>query len=420
MEDRDIEEIFKELFPELSNGIRRALSETLTKARYFISYQDLNRYIMTALENHVKLEDKDRVKLQKMLEKIYLTEQLDFPIKAEPTLADIRAINYATKLHDFYLGRFFQGDREIRLDITKWMSNYYLSKGYPIGKGQKGIEDFLSEFGQYLKKRTEWKARQIIDTSVNYLKNSARIKAIQKAQIKQYRWDATGDRLTCACCRSMDGRIFEVKEATRVLDMLEQSEDPELIRDLRPIQTTVQIGASSTLPVKTPPLHPNCRCRVMAYLKEEEAVYTTVERPAWAKDTPIQRELEEYFKSLTNEERLNRIKAHMGSDWLRPATGVEGVKAYEKAEKNMELHFRKHGKQLNYSNINEYAKGAYDIIKSPDMVFVEKVDSNTFYHFIKNNRIVISNDDDLCIQAFYHSNLEKWRNFKRDGIIRIL
>ncbi len=417
--DNDVEAVFAEIFPSLSGGVKKALSETLKKARYFASYQDLTRYIMSMLEGHVRLSDKDKAKLKTALEKIYTSEQAEFPVIPELTIADERAISYATKLHDFYLGRFFQADRQLRLDVVKWMSNYYLEKGNPIGKGQEGVRQFLNEFGGYLSQRTENKARQIIDTTINYMRNSARIRAMQKARIKKYRWDATNDRLTCAACRSMDGRVFEVRDAIRVLDMLENSEDPALIKELRPIQVEIQKGPSSGLPVKSPPLHPLCRCRVVAYMEEVD-IQTTVERPSWVKDTPVQRELEEEYRALSNEERLNRIKAHLGADWLRPEKGGKGINAYDKAKNDLIKHFYKHGKALGYNELKEYKNGIYDIIKKPEKVYIERVKGKTFFHFIKNGKIVITNDDVLSVKTFYPFDEIRWRSKHKDGIIRIL
>jgi len=158
----------------------------------------------------------------------------------------------------------------------RWMSKYYLEEGNPIGKGQKGIEEFLDKFGQYLKQRTESKARQIIDTSVNHLRNSARLRAMAKAQIKKYRWDATNDRLTCPYCRAMDGRIFEVKDAIRTLELIES--DPSVLPQVKPFLTTMNLDKlkttpSSWLPSRIPPAHPHCRCRLSAYIEEIEETY---------------------------------------------------------------------------------------------------------------------------------------------------
>ncbi len=251
--DKDIDRIFQLIFPAIEQKILRALSEIVEKARFFVSFNDLQRYILTTLEKHIRLSPEELEKLKEALETIYLSTHHEIlPLREGFDTPDIRAIRYVERLHDFYLGRFFQGDVQIRLRAINWMSKYYLEKGNPIGKGQKGIREFLDEFGEYIKPQTEWKARQIIDTTVNFLRNSARLRALKKANIPYYRWDATNDRLTCAACRSMDGRVFQTEEAIRILDLLEASEDPSLLKELKPIQTTIQKGASRNLPNKFP------------------------------------------------------------------------------------------------------------------------------------------------------------------------
>ncbi len=337
-------------------------------------------------------------------------------------MPDIRALQYAEKLHDFYLGRFFQGDRQLRLRVLGWMSQYYLEQGNPIGKGQKGVKEFLDAFGEYIVPQTEWKARQIIDTSVNFLRNSARLRAIQKAKITHYRWDATNDRLTCAACRSMDGRIFKTESAIRVLDMLEASEDPSLIKELKPIQTTVQKGPSSSLPNKFPPLHPHCRCRVVAEMEELE-MPVSVETPEYAPKTEFQRELQEEFGALTQKEIENKIKAHWGSDWFRPATGGKGINAYDRAKRDAKKHFRKHGHEFGFSTAEEYYREAKKVIQNPGEVYVERTNGKDYYIFKKGEAVVISEDETLLIRSFYRLNkpFEQWvKERKRDAFIKIL
>jgi len=419
-----VEKLYKLLYPCLGISLRDALADILRKATYFISFDDLTRYILIALEEKFQLPEKVKYALKLELEKIYKETQakalseVGIIFKPELSIPDFRAISYAEKLHDFYLGKFFKGDREIRLRIVKWFSKYYLEEGNPIGRGQAGIREFLDRFGEYIQPQTEWKTRQIIDTSVNFLRNSARIRAMQKARIKRYRWDAVGDRLTCKTCRSFDGRTWEITEAVRILDAIEGSDDPRAIVDYKPFVTTPYKGPSSQAPSRLPPLHSHCRCRVVAEIEEKE-IPVTIERPAFAKDNPIQRDLEDEYRALSPKELENKIKAHLGSDWLRPAKGGKGVNAYEKAKDNLEKHFKKHGKELGYKDLEGYAKGVYNIIRSPDQVFIERVKGGTYYHFIKDNKVVVSSDDTLQIKAFYPLD-ERWRQFKRDGLIRAL
>lgn len=418
--DKDIEQILKFIFPTIENGIVKAVSETVKKAAFFVTFEDFQRYMLLMLQEHVRLSQGDLQALWTALEKIYIVSHAEVMTTAKFDILDSRAIQYALKLHDFYLGNFFQGDIQIRQRTLKRMADYYLKEGNPIGKDQEGIRKFKNSFGQYLKEQADWKARQIVDTSVNYLRNSAKLRAMQKAKIKKYRWDATGDRLTCAACRSMDGRVFELEDAIRVLDTLEGIQDPALLKELRPIITTPQRNISSSIPTKFPPLHPFCRCRVVIQ-EEEIELPVTVETPSFAPKGIEQRELEEQFKALTKQEIANRIKAHQGSDWLRPSKGGKGINAYKEAKKNLERHFKKHGSELGYSSIDEYKKGGYNIIKNSDSIYVEKdLRGGKVYHFIKDGRVVVSDDDNLKIKSFYPYDEERWRSYERAGLIKLL
>jgi hypothetical protein len=419
-----VDNLFELLKDPLNSAIKDSLTASLKKALYFVSFSDLTRYILMMLEQKFNLSDKAKNALVTELEKIYKDTQANFfsenklPIKQELNTADVRAIQYALELHDFYLGKFFQNDKNIRLRVSKWFSDYYLKEGNPIGKGQKGVEEFLNQFGDYIRPQAEWKARQIIDTSVNYMRNSARIRAIQEANITTYRISAIGDRLTCSICRSYDGREFETKETVRLLDTIESS-DAKALADYKPFVGKPYTGASTNAPSKLPPFHAHCRCRVSVSTQTVE-IPTTVERPSFAKNTLAQKELEEEYKSLTRKEIQNKIKAHLGSDWLRPTKGGKGTNAYEKAKDNLEKHFERHGKELGYKNIEKYKMGVYNVIKNPDAVYVERKNGQTWYHFIKDGKLVLSSDDSLWIKNFYPFDEKRWKSFERDGLLRIL
>lgn len=418
--DPAVEEIFKKLFPGLKEKLLRAINETIKRLSFFVTSQDLMRYTLSMLEGHVRLGPSELQLLSDALERIYTESHSEIlPLTAKSRgFSDSRAVQYTLSLHDFYLGRFFQGDAQIRNRVLRWFAERYLEKGYPIGKDRRGIEEFRAQFGEFLLDNSEQKVRQIIDTSVNFLRNSARLRAMQKAGIKQYRWDATGDRLVCAACRSMDGRVFEVKDAVRVLDTLELSGDPTLIKELRPIITTAQKAASSSIPTKFPPLHPNCRCR--AVMQTEDSLPINIETPPYASKGLSQRELEDEFRALTKEEITNKLRAHLGADWLRPAKGGRGINAYEASKRNLNEHFNKHGKELGFKDIEAYKKTAVEIIKHPERVYVERHKGKTFYHFVKDDKIVVSEDDSLRITSFYIFDENRWRGFRRDGLLRLI
>jgi len=273
--DPDIEKLLKLVLPSLNRGFKEALEYTLARAKYFVSFEDFTRILLDKLEEKMVLSDTVKGKLWEELEKIYNNAVQETILEIAQAgkfidfrMPDTRSVEYALKLHDFYLGKFFRGDKELRKRVLSWMSEYYLQEGNPIGKEQKGIKEFLKHFKNYIQPQTEWKARQIIDTSVNFLRNAGKIRTLQHARVEYYRWDATNDRLTCRICRSYDGRVFRTVDAVRILDALETTQDPGLIRELKPFVNKPVDGLSDNmLPTKLPPLHPHCRCRVVAHFE---------------------------------------------------------------------------------------------------------------------------------------------------------
>jgi SPP1 gp7 family putative phage head morphogenesis protein len=397
--NQDIDRIVNVILPAILQKVEEALKEVFKYAKYFISFQDLQRMIISKLEEKVRLSTKEKEYLRKEFEKIYekvqkkaVPEMLNFGFGTP----DLRTISYAENLADFYLGSFFRGDARLRKEVINWMNQFYLTEGNPIGKNAPGIQEFLNRFGQYLQQRTQVKARQIIDTTYNHLKNSARIRAFQKARITTYRWDAIGDRLTCPYCRSMDGRIFTTADAVRTLDLIEA--DPENLPDVKPFLTnfdldTLKKMSSDSIPSKMPPAHPHCRCVLTAYQEEtERPLPITIEpatQPKSLEQDAILQQLQDEYRSLRPEEITQRIKAHIGSSWTR----------YSK--ENLLRNFQEHGHEVGAETIEQYRRMSKEIIKNPQQVFIRRnADGSTDYIFVKDGKYVISSDDTLKISEF--------------------
>jgi hypothetical protein len=417
-----IDELLKKLLPDFIKKVESALAQAFRLAPYFISYNDFTRFITQELEQKVRLSPEHKEMLYSEFRRIYEKTQKEatagIPLRIDFNMADERSINYALSLTDFYLGKFFQGDKKLRLDVVKWLSKYYLEQGNPIGKGQEGIKHFLNEFGSYLKQRTEGKVRQIIDTSVNHLRNSARLRAIAKARITKYRWDAVGDRLTCPYCRAMDGRVFDTGEAIRTLELIES--DPASLPEVKPFLTSLPLDKlknlpSSQMPSKMPPAHPHCRCRIVSYIEEIEEPYPVVVEPAVPprslEETAILQELTTELKALRPEEITARIKAHLGSDWRRNPDGTFDAKA-----SRLKAEFERHAKDLNVQSLKEYEQLSYEVIKKPEHVFIQRTFNpqtkkyETNYIFVRNGVYVISNDESLAIQTAgrLKEDIESW------------
>jgi len=417
-----IDDLLKKILPDFLQKVESVLAEAFRFAPYFISFNDFTRFIMQELEQKVRLSPKHKEMLYSEFKRIYEKTQKEategIPLRIDFNMADERTINYALSLTDFYLGKFFQGDKKLRLDVVRWLSKYYLEQGNPIGKGQEGIKHFLNEFGGYLKRRTEGKVRQIIDTSVNHLRNSARLRAIAKARITKYRWDAVGDRLTCPYCRAMDGRVFDTGEAIRTLELIES--DPASLPEVKPFLTSFPLDKlkslpSSQMPSKMPPAHPHCRCRIVSFIEEIEEPYPVVVEtavpPRSLEETAILQELTTELKALRPEEITARIRAHLGSDWRRNPDGTLDAKA-----SRLKAEFEKHAKDLNVQSLKEYEQLSYEVIRKPEYVFIQRVLNpqtkkyETNYIFVRNGVYVISNDESLAIQTAgrLKEDIESW------------
>ncbi|HID04243.1 MAG TPA: hypothetical protein EYP20_00395, partial [Aigarchaeota archaeon] len=98
-----IEGILKQILPVLLLQKEKALKESLSKATYFISFDDLTRYIIGALEEKVRLTPKARELIHRELKKIYEKAAAEalrgFSVRYEFNLPDQRAVEYAVKLH---------------------------------------------------------------------------------------------------------------------------------------------------------------------------------------------------------------------------------------------------------------------------------------------------------------------------------
>jgi SPP1 gp7 family putative phage head morphogenesis protein len=417
--NQDIDRILNTILPAILQKVEEALKEVFKYAKYFISFQDLQRFIISKLEEKVRLNNKEKDYLRKEFEKIYekaqreaVPEMLEFGLGTP----DLRTIGYAESLADFYLGRFFRGDARLRREVINWFNNYYLTEGNPIGKDAPGIRVFLNRFGQYLEQRTQTKARQIIDTTYNHLKNSARIRAFQKARITYYRWNSVGDRLTCPYCRAMDGRIFKTVDTVRTLDLIET--DPENLPDIKPFLTSFDLSElkrmpSDDIPSKIPPAHPHCRCVLGAYQEEVERPLPIVVEPATQpkslEQATLLEQLQNEYRSLKPEEISERIKAHLGSSWSRLG------------EENLLRNFELHGQSVGAETKEQYRRMSKEVIKKPEQVFIRRnVDGSTDYIFVKDNKYVISSDDNLRIVEFARlQSLDELMN-QLSAIIRVL
>jgi len=410
------EHTLKELVKAFMNFFEKkkneALKEVLRFYRNFVVFDELAKYLLYKIEEKTSLDAATRNKLLKIFQGFYVKEKKgkSKSLKIEYSFRhpDEQTINFIDNLNDFYLGRFFQGDARIKKEALSWMNKYYLKSGNPIGKGQKGVAEFLDKFGDYLSERSELKARQIIDTTMNITRNFSHINSFTEAGIERFRWDATNDRLTCPACRSMDGRIIETRAAVKQIQQVIRSK-PEDLPSIRPIITATYTGKTKDFPLKTPPMHPLCRCTVAAEFESAPVNYE-IKRPDGVNITSDQLELEEMFNNLTNDEIHNRVKAHLGDVWARINARYKDKHLENMLNRSVTNHFMKHKKEFPELSLDDYKNMAYEIIKSPEKIYIELLQGEIYYNFYKDGVIVPTSDNNMAILSLYKikEDIEKW------------
>ena len=443
VEDKAIQSIMRLVRADLSIGLGNVIDEVSRRWMYYTAYTDLGRNSIYLLEKEMNLTGMTRQEIRKTINDVYKEEKKPYNfalpqwerdatgklIQVTAGVTDANTLDFLNGMNDFYLGKFFQGDQNIRKDVLNWMNDYYIQKGNPLGKGQAGAREFLEKFKEQLSIKTEWKAAQIIDTTVSFTRNSARIRGMSSAGITEYRVDAVGDRRTCATCRGLDGRIFKTQEAAKQLDDLEKADFSNLT-EKRPILSGIITGPSDDVQVKFSPFHPKCHCKVVANFIPSNAKLGEVSVPPGAIRNP---ELVSDYSSLSKEERYNKMQAHLGSEWARiPNSIIEKKKAEKWGKFNGEYikdHYTKHvtdkHEDLGVKDEFEYRKLTERIIKKPDSVYVERdTKGSDVYIFRRGKIMVASADESLSIASCYEREVNEWiqerQTNKKSSIIRIL
>lgn len=428
----------KELATITVNDIEAAITEVVEEYRdrlkYYIAFTDAEVSILNKLAEKSSLSQQAKIEIEKSLRNRYELDKKEVVnkwVEHGPytgfNVVDQATLKYCAGCTDFYFGRYFEKDPGVRRQTLTWMNQYYIQEGNPIGRGQAGINEFMDKFGKYVTGITERKARQIIDTTITHLRSAARIKGLSEARMESYRIDATGDRLTCSTCRSMDGREFTVASAMSLLDEVE-SAGPDSVKDKKPFLKEPVSGPSFGIKNRIAPFHPECRCKVVAAFRTstslpkqtvpdqiEEFKKSVVSKPEYADFIKLQSELEN--NGFTPREIANRIEAHSADIWARPGSPVPSKKQlnnfYGEALSN---HYKKHSPDFIGFDEEKYEKLSKSVVKNPDVVYYERgyhVKTGAiknYYIFYKDDIKVVTSDDNLSISSMYKQTKKDYIN----------
>jgi len=213
------------------------------------------------------------------------------PPKPIYNLKDFRTIEYYKKSDSFYLGKFIT-DADSKRSITEFIKKAYLEEGTPIGRDPLAIVEFKKKFADVLKGE-DWKISRIVNTTVNRMRNTAAINYMNQAEVLEFEIVGIPDKLQCAYCASMQGKVFSVERSLQQIEALEET-PPESVAAVSPFLTSVFYEDAQDWEVVEregrpnyfkelkemddsliqdemggggyPPFHCNCRCQAIAKL----------------------------------------------------------------------------------------------------------------------------------------------------------
>jgi len=185
-------------------------------------------------------------------------------LKINPAFSklDNRAVNQVlnTKfLGGNYSERIWKNTDKLA-DTLKEVIGSAIARGESYSKTARGIRE---RFGV-----TQYEAIRLVQTETCYFQNQAEIEALKEMGIKKYKFIATLDSRTSDICRVHDKKVYNIEDAK----------------------------AGENLP----PLHPNCRSTVSAYLGEEYESAIRIARNENGEN--------EYVDNMPYEEWLKRIE----------------------------------------------------------------------------------------------------------------
>jgi SPP1 gp7 family putative phage head morphogenesis protein len=185
-------------------------------------------------------------------------------------LPDLRAIEWIQGRDVFYLSKFITDPDTIKL-VLEFIREFHLERGEAIGDNNLVLSEFINRFVDVLDGQV-WKIRRVLDTSVNSIRSYANVAYMQQAAVAEFKVLEIMDRITCAHCRNMNGRIFSVSTAAERINTLTQSTDYENIGNIAPFATSIPIadltgmtsGDLQAKGISTTPFHPSCRGTLVA------------------------------------------------------------------------------------------------------------------------------------------------------------
>jgi len=194
-------------------------------------------------------------------------------LKIDIGLVDKNAIRYITNVEEFYFGRgnyLAQDDVTGRQFIT-WLQEEYIAKGLNI-RDEATWTEFRGLFKKLVEETSFQKIEQIVSTTMGRVQNMGQTLSLYEAGVKRYQIVGPRTAPICDYCKSMLGRIFEVKVAAeRLATVLEKGFEkpadlPPFLSSKYSVETVRKMTDQELQDAgfESAPFHPKCRHRKAA------------------------------------------------------------------------------------------------------------------------------------------------------------
>jgi hypothetical protein len=182
--------------------------------------------------------------------------------------ADVRAVDFLSRLDHFYVSKFIRNPETIE-SLKSFIQTQYLESGSGLfGRGSaEDIQKFKVLLDQKVGDLSDYQIRRIVDTGVQRTRNWAHVSQMHDAGIAEIEiYEPTMD---CAFCKSMNGKIIKVDVAsgkmTEQASMSSEEYEAEFKRDEnKPTLDNIESFVSRGL---LPPYHPHCHGRIIKRVK---------------------------------------------------------------------------------------------------------------------------------------------------------
>ncbi len=209
----------------------------------------------------------DRPVIKKAVAEIYKTFRIPGPVAvAEFGGPDLRAMNFLSKVDNFYISKWVQNPDAVET-VKTFLSEHYLQGGAGLyGRAlPENYQAFRDLFGQKLADLEDYQVSRIIDTSVTRAQNWASTAQLHEGGITELEvYEPTMD---CDFCAEMNGKIISVPTAYNTMTRQAGMSPDEYAAEMKTITPTVGNAEALVARGILPPYHPHCHGIVIKRVK---------------------------------------------------------------------------------------------------------------------------------------------------------